>query len=326
MEEAISDPTGFQAILTEDCWQHIVSRHPEMKAFRQFVVEAIRTPDGIYSGKRDPARKIYRKRHLQVPGVGDSLDLLVFVGGADRYVANSLFCSLFVARVGCSNMAFQLVQEFKFEKVDYSYDGRGDVLDISFGPPAPAIALQVEDWLAIQVRLNPPSLQGLTIVGFKWIFEKINRYAEKELPQRMRKLASAKVSIAYENESDTLVMRWEEEASGFRRLIQKSFFRRMGKPSIFEPLSKGSDITPHGTTADQSLRNVYVEKNLPSKDIIGIKILEFTKCGPAALEGFLGAIVDTLFEPNTGRDENVHLITNALVQRLDWQRFATIAT
>ena len=222
-------------------------------------------------------------------------------------------------------MAFQLVQEFKFEKVDYSYDRRGDVLDISFGPPAPAIALQVEDWLAIQVRLNPPSLQGITIVGFKRIFEKINRYAEKELPQRMRKLASVRLSIAYDNESDTLVMRWEEEARGLRRLIQKLLFRRMGKPPIFEPLSKGGGVAPQVTTADQSLRNVYAERSLPSKDIVGIKILEFTKCGPAALEAFLGAIVDTLFEPSAEHDENVQLITNALIQHLDWQRFATLA-
>jgi hypothetical protein len=221
-------------------------------------------------------------------------------------------------------MAFQLVQEFKFEKVDYRYDRRGDVLDISFGPPAPAIALQVEDWLAIQVRLNPPSLQGMTIIGFKRIFEKINRYAEKEVPERMRKLATAKLSVAYDNESDTLVMRWGEGAGGLRRLFQKLFFRREEKPSIFEPLSKGGDPGPPVTTTDQSLRNVYVERTLPSKDIVGIKILEFTKCGPTALEGFLGAIVDTLFEPSAEHGENVHLITNALVQRLDRQRFAVL--
>lgn len=222
-------------------------------------------------------------------------------------------------------MAFELVQEFKFENLDYSYDPRGDVLDISFGPPAPAIALQVEDWLAIQVRLSPPSFQGMTIVGFKRIFEKINRYIEKELPQRMRKLATVKLSMAYDNESDTLVMRWEEEARGLRGLIQRLFRRRIGKPSIFEPLSKGGSLAPEAMTADQSLRNVYVEKSLPSKDIVGIKILEFTRCGPTALEGFLGAIVDILFEPSTQRDENIHLITNALMQRLDWQRFAAFA-
>jgi len=93
MEEVISDPTGFQVILTEACWEHIVSHHPEMNFFRQFVVETVRNPDAIYVGKRDPARKIYRKRHLQVVGVGDSLDLLVFVGGTDRCVATAYFAA-----------------------------------------------------------------------------------------------------------------------------------------------------------------------------------------------------------------------------------------
>jgi hypothetical protein len=93
MDEAISDPTGFQAILTDDCWRHIVSRHPEMVPLKQLVVEAIEKPDAIYLGKRDPSRRIYRKRHLQVHGVGDSLDLLVFVGGEDRYVATAYFAA-----------------------------------------------------------------------------------------------------------------------------------------------------------------------------------------------------------------------------------------
>jgi hypothetical protein len=107
-------------------------------------------------------------------------------------------------------------------------------------------------------------------------------------------------------------------------MIRKIFFRRVGKPSIFEPLSKGNELPSTVTTENESLRNVYVERDLPSKDIVGMKILEFTKCGPAALEGFLGAIVDTLFEPGADHYENVHLITNALIQRLDWQRFSAL--
>jgi hypothetical protein len=222
-------------------------------------------------------------------------------------------------------MAFQLVQEFKFEKLDYSYDRNGDVLDISFGPPAPAIAIQVEDWLAIQMRLTPPALQGMTIIGFKRIFERINRYAEKELPRRMKRLAAARLSMAYDNESDTLVMRWEEEPGRFHKLMQRIFTRRLGRPSIFEPLFRGDSLTGTLTLTDQALRNVYVERALPSKDIIGVKVLEFTRSGAAALEGFLGAMIDTIFEPGVERDENVHLITNALLQRLDWQRFAAFA-
>jgi hypothetical protein len=62
MQDNIRDPTGFEAILTDECWSHITSRHPEMVPFRQQVIETIQRPDGIHSGKRDPARKIYRKK------------------------------------------------------------------------------------------------------------------------------------------------------------------------------------------------------------------------------------------------------------------------
>lgn len=100
MEEAISDPTGFQAILTDECWQHIVSRHPEMRPLKELVLEAIRNPDGIYLGKRDPRRRIYSKRYLQVRGVGDSLSLLVFVGGEDRFVATAYFAAYALRMLG----------------------------------------------------------------------------------------------------------------------------------------------------------------------------------------------------------------------------------
>ena len=215
-------------------------------------------------------------------------------------------------------MAFDLVQRLNFGKVDYSYDRRGDVLDISFGPPAPAVAIQVEDWLAIQMGLQPPFLQGMSIVGFKRIFEKINRYAEKELPKRMKKLANARLEISHDDDTDTLIMRWEEEPSGLGKLVKNLFSYKRQKPSIFEPLSKSGSL-------DDPLRNVYVQKSLPSKEIVGLKIFEFTKCGPTALEAIFGAIIDTIFEPSAEHDENAHLITNALIQRLDWQRVATLA-
>jgi hypothetical protein len=100
MEEAISDPTGFQAILTDDCWQHIVSRHPEMQSFRQFVLETIREPDAVYSGKRDPSRRIYRKRYLQVPEVGDTMTFWFLsaarIGMSQRRISQRIRCACWV--------------------------------------------------------------------------------------------------------------------------------------------------------------------------------------------------------------------------------------
>src|SRR5258707_13556357 len=36
-------------------------------------------------------------------------------------------------------MAFKLVQNFEFKKAVYDYDRKTDVLDVSFGPPVPAV-------------------------------------------------------------------------------------------------------------------------------------------------------------------------------------------
>jgi hypothetical protein len=91
-------------------------------------------------------------------------------------------------------------------------------------------------------------------------------------------------------------------------------------------LSKGGPAALSASAVEQSLHNVYVEKTLPSKEIVGLKILEFTKCGPAAWEGILGAIIDTIFEPPADSDENVQLITSALVQRFDLRKMAALAT
>jgi hypothetical protein len=93
MQEIIRDPAGFEAILTDESWAHITARHPEMEPFRQRVIETIQHPDGIHSGKRDPARKIYRKRYRDIPVAGGSFDLLVFVGSADGYVATAYFAA-----------------------------------------------------------------------------------------------------------------------------------------------------------------------------------------------------------------------------------------
>jgi hypothetical protein len=196
-------------------------------------------------------------------------------------------------------MAFDLVQTFG--NVDYAYDRDHDVLDISFGPPAPAVALQVEDWLALRVG-SSPVLQGLTIVGFKTIFKRLNRYIEKELPERIKRIAVSKIEFAYDDTSDTLIVRVRTEAE---------------EPglSVFEPLMQGSDEVPY----------VYIEKRLPSKDIIGIKILEYTRQGQAAMETILGAIVDTVFEESQVVTENSRLMTNALIGSLDWQMFARFA-
>ena len=62
-----------------------------MAAFRQWVADTVEAPDGIYLGRRDPSRRVYARRYAHVPGVGNELMLLVFVGSEDRHVATAYF-------------------------------------------------------------------------------------------------------------------------------------------------------------------------------------------------------------------------------------------
>jgi hypothetical protein len=128
----------------------------------------------------------------------------------------------------------------------------------------------VEDWLAIRVREQPPFLQGMTIVGFKRIFEKVNRCLEKELPQPMKRPCEGWVEISYDDGTDTLIMRTREEASGRRKRVKEPSPYTRQSVSIFEPLSR-SGVAGFASEGEQSLRNVYVEKSLPSKDFSGDK-------------------------------------------------------
>ena len=89
MPNIVQDPTGLEVVVTDECWRHVTSRHPEMLSLKELVLETIRQPDGIYAGKRDPSRRIYRKSYSEVPGVGNSLDVLVFLGDDGRHVATS---------------------------------------------------------------------------------------------------------------------------------------------------------------------------------------------------------------------------------------------
>jgi hypothetical protein len=100
MPDIVQDPTGLEVILTDVCWQHVIFHHVEMAPFKEFVLESIRQPNGIYLVKRDSARRIYRKNYLEVPGVGNSLDLLVFLGDDGKHVATAYFAAFSLRMLG----------------------------------------------------------------------------------------------------------------------------------------------------------------------------------------------------------------------------------
>jgi hypothetical protein len=100
MPDIVQDPTGLEVVLTDECWDHIVSHHPELRPFKALVLESIREPVGIYEGKRDPSRRIYKKSYSEVPGVGNSLDVLVFLGDDGKHVATAYLIGYSIRMLG----------------------------------------------------------------------------------------------------------------------------------------------------------------------------------------------------------------------------------
>ena len=134
----------------------------------------------------------------------------------------------------------------------------------------------------------------MTIVGFRTVFERVNRYIEQELPNRIDRLSRLTMKITYDDAADTMIIGVEDTQSTV---------------SLFEPL----------------VPNVYLEKTIPSKELKGIKITEYTKCGPRALEAMFAKIVDMIFEQPRQRDENAHLLADAAIRFIDWQKIAATA-
>lgn len=101
MDQIITDPTGFEVTISDACWDaHVVVRHPEMAEHKGLVAETIAAPEAIYRGKRDPSRRIYRRRYETVPGVGNFLDVLVFVGDSDGFMATTYFTAGSIRTLG----------------------------------------------------------------------------------------------------------------------------------------------------------------------------------------------------------------------------------
>lgn len=204
-------------------------------------------------------------------------------------------------------MAYNIVQRLILGTVQHHYDREADVLYITLGEPRGAVALQVEDWLALRLSVNPPYLAGFTIVGFKTLFERINRYIDHEIPKRVQRLTDLTITAAYDDQTDTFMMRFQEKRPWWERL-KKSFSPTEAPPTLFEPL----------------VTNVYVEKQIPSKEIMGFKILEFTKSGEQSMQALFGAIIDTVFEPERSTNENAHLIASSVLRHIDLNKFASI--
>jgi len=187
-------------------------------------------------------------------------------------------------------MAFVIEQ--RFEDTQYGYDRETDVLYISFGPPRPAVALTVEDWLAIRITPSAPQICGLTIIGFKRIFSRVRPDLIEELLERIGRLEKARFHVDYSDETDTLTFRFEEE-----------------QPAYYERFSD----------------NIYLERSLVGGEIVGFKITRYTEQGAAAMEKLLSSMIEALFAVPGTVSGPADALTRAFLEHLDIARLLSIA-
>lgn len=63
-------------------------------------------------------------------------------------------------------------------KINFYYDKKGDILDISIGRPRKAISREEGDDILVRVLPNTNEMVGLTILNFEKRFSKIKEKAE----------------------------------------------------------------------------------------------------------------------------------------------------
>ena len=187
-------------------------------------------------------------------------------------------------------MAFVIEQ--RFESAQHEYDRDGDVLYVSFGPPRPAVAISLEDWLLIRLIPSPPQICGLTIIGFKSIFSRIRPDLIRELPERIKKLEKARFRIHYSDDTDTMTFRFEE-----------------GPTAYYERFSD----------------NIYLEKSLAGAGIVGFKITRYTEHGEAAMEKLLSSMIEALFAAPGAPHSPAEALTRAFLEHLDIKRLLSVA-
>jgi hypothetical protein len=56
----VTDPAGRSVVLTAERWAHITARHPELRPFRDDILETVRHPTSRLIGRRPGEEWFYR--------------------------------------------------------------------------------------------------------------------------------------------------------------------------------------------------------------------------------------------------------------------------
>lgn len=91
MDDAATSVDGVAIRLTDERWQHIVDRHPEMKDARSDVLETIRNPDRVQRG--DDGAKL-AIRFFEGTSVSDKHLVVIYrENGEDGFVITAYYAT-----------------------------------------------------------------------------------------------------------------------------------------------------------------------------------------------------------------------------------------
>jgi uncharacterized protein YuzE len=154
--------------LTEERWQHIVHRHPEMTSQRDRVLDTGRARLGARRRFGRIARHSFLSQYTidqQVFGRGLSGNQPSGWSRPDGLSDQST--------LGKENSSMATVKILERPTtIDWDYDEDADVLYLSIGEPKPAIGIDIGDGLVLRYDESQHEVVGLTVIGLQTRLQK----------------------------------------------------------------------------------------------------------------------------------------------------------
>ena len=155
---------GVPVRLTEERWQHVMCRHPEMDNQRERVLETLAEPDMIQQGdfgellavrfypETPLTRKFLVVTHREVSPQG----WICPDGLSDQ------------AAIGQERNDMEAVRTLeKPTTITWDYDEEADVLYLSIGEPQPAVGMDIGEGVILRYDEARKEVVGLTLIGLR---------------------------------------------------------------------------------------------------------------------------------------------------------------
>jgi uncharacterized protein YuzE len=153
---------GVPVHLTEERWQHIMSRHPEMKEHRDRVLETLVEPDMIQEG--DFGEQLAVRFYAETPLTSKYLVVAYReVSAEDGFI--QLLEQPTIGKETSTMEAIKILE--KPSPITWDYDEEADVLYLVIGKPQPAVGLDIGEGVIVRYDEVHKEVVGLTLIGLR---------------------------------------------------------------------------------------------------------------------------------------------------------------